>query len=198
MTISSLPKMFVSEQEGWSEMVRMHPSVKNLLGYVVMPLSVLAAAMYVFAELFYTGMIFPRLEPALSVSEALVVGGAFSLAEVLMVGLMAVFIKQMGEGVGAVVPYENAFALAAIAPVPLWLAALALFVPSLSVNVAVLSIAWVGSIALIRHGVRPLIGLQDTAQIKKMANMVTFSGVVAWVAVMIVLAFLLSTVLGFR
>lgn len=198
MTLSNLPRMFVSEQEGWSEMVRMHPSVKNLLLYVVGPMSLLPALMYAFAELAYPGAIFPKLAPSLSMGEAVVVGSAFFLAEVLMVALMAVFIQQMGEAVGMVPPYENAFALAAIAPIPLWLSSLALFVPSLWVNVLVVAMAWVGSVALIRHGVRPLIGLQDEGAAHKMAHMVTFIGILAWVALMVMLAFFLSVVLGLR
>lgn len=199
MTLSNLPRMFVSEKEGWSEMVRMHPSVKNLLMYLVLPMSLLPALMYAFAELAYPGAIFPKLEPPLSMGEAMVVGGAFFLAEVLMVALMGVFIQQMGESVGVKTPpYENAFSLAAIAPIPLWLSSLALFVPSLAVNVFVVAAAWIGSVALIRHGVRPLMRLQDEMAAHKMANMVTFIGIVAWVALMVMLAFLLSVVLGLR
>lgn len=198
MTLSSLPRMFVSEKEGWSEMVRMHPSVKNLLMYLVLPMSLLPALMYAFAELAYPGAIFPKLEPSLSMGEAMVVGGAFFLAEVLMVALMGVFIQQMGESMGIVSPYEHAFTLAAIAPVPLWLSSLALFVPNLWFNALAVAVAWVGCVALIRHGVRPLMALQDEMLAHKMANMVTFIGMVAWVALMVMLAFLLSVVLGLR
>ncbi len=198
MSLSSLPRMFVSEKEGWSEMVRMHPSVKNLLMYLVVPMSLLPALMYAFAELAYPGAIFPKLEPSLSLTEALAVGACFLLAEVLMVALMGVFIQQMSESVDAASSYEHAFALAAIAPIPLWLSSLALFVPNLWVNVLAVAIAWVGCVALIRHGVRPLLGLHDEMQAHKMANMLTFIGIVAWIALMVMLAFLLSVVLGLR
>lgn len=198
MSISSLPRMFVSEREGWSDMVRMHPSVKSLLLYLVVPMSLLPAVMYAFAELAYPGAIFVRLEPSLSLGEALIVGAAFFLIEVLMVALMAVFIQQMGESVGIVPPYEHAFSLAAVAPVPLWLSSLALFVPSLWLNVAVVAVAWVGCVALIRHGVRPLLRMRDEQQARQMANKVTFIGVVAWLLLMVMLAFLLSVVLGLR
>lgn len=52
---------------------------------------------------------------------------------------------------------DGAYALAAIAPVPLWLCSLALLVPSRSFNLAVAGAALVASLALIRHGVRPLL-----------------------------------------
>lgn len=198
MSISSLPRMFVSEKEGWSEMVRLHPSVKKLLLSLVMPMSLLPALMYAFAELAYPGAVFPKLEPSLSIGEAVVVGISFFLVEVLMVALMGVFIQQMAESAGIAQSYEHAFTLAAIAPLPLWLSSLALFVPSLWFNVFAVAVAWVGCVALIRHGVRPLLNIGEARQVRKMANMVTFIGVVAWVVVMVMLAFLLSVVLGLR
>jgi len=198
MSLASLPRMLMSETDGWLDIVRMHPSVKKLLLSFVVPMSLIPAVMYAFAELVHPGGVFPLVEPTLSVREAVVVGGMFFVAEVGMVLLMAVFIQQVCESIDIAASYENAFTLAAIAPTPLWLSSLALFVPSMWANVAVVAIAWIGSVALIWHGVRPLIGLQDAKKAHWMAYVVTFVGMLAWVALMIVLAFVLSLVLGLR
>lgn len=198
MSLANLPRMLLSDTDGWSDLVRIHPSVKRLLFFFVVPMSLIPAAMYGYAELVNPGRIFPRVEPTLSVSEVLLVGGLFVAAEVAMVALMAVFIQQVGESVDVELGYESAFTLAAIAPTPLWLSSLALFIPSMALNMLVVAIAWIGSVALIRHGVRPVTGLQDARKARWMANVVTFIGVGAWAALMIMLALLLSLVIGFR
>ncbi len=198
MSITSLPRMLLSETDGWRDVVGMHPSVKKMLLSFVMPMSLIPAAMYVYAEVLYPGGVFPLLEPTLSVREAAVVGGLFFLAEVAMVFLMAVFIQQVAESLGVAVSYEHAFTLAAIAPTPLWLSSLALFVPSMWVNALAVVLAWFACVALIRHGVHPLIGLQESVKVHRMANVLTFIGVAAWLALTIALGFLLSFVLGLR
>ena len=93
--------------------------------------------------------------------------------------------------------YEAAYSLAAIAPVPLWLSALALFVPSLAFNVVVVAAAWLASFALIRHGVRPLLQVDDGQKAHYIANMVTMAGIGAWIGLMLISAAILSMLLVF-
>ena len=196
MIIESLPKMFVSETEGWSDVVKIHPSVYKLLLALVVPLSLLPPLMYAYAGLMQPGVVFPATEPAMTGREAAMVGVAFFLIELATVAFMAMVVRQIGNAHGLDTPYENAFALAAIAPVPLWLASLALFIPSLLANVVVVALAWVGSVALIRHGVRPLLGVGDSDEAHAMANRVTMAGVAAWIALMVVMSLLMSVFLG--
>lgn len=198
MSLASWPKMLLSETEGWSDLARIHPSVTRMFLFYVVPMSLIPPVMYAYAELFHPGVIFPLVEPNLSVTEATLVGVTFFLAELAMVALMAVFIRQMGDSDALRPSYEDAFTLAAVAPTPLWLSSLALFVPSMSFNVAVAGIAWIGSAALIRHGVRPLFRLDDPDRAHHLANSITFTGVVAWIALMLMLAMTLSLVLGWR
>lgn len=192
MSPAHLPKMFFSESEGWSDIVRIHPSVKKLFTALVLPLSLVPPLMYAYAQLAYPGEIFPLSRPAPTVGQLLVNGLVFFVLELAMVSAMTLFIQQIAEGKGVRVPYENAYALAAIAPVPLWLCAFALFIPSLGTNVALLVLAWIGSVALIRHGVRPLLRIEDSRKAHYVANMIVLSGVVAWFLLMIVAAGLLS------
>src|SRR5574337_383379 len=182
MSIPSLPKMFVSESEGWSDVLKIHPTVSKVFWSLVVPMSVLPPLMYAYAGLSHPGAVLPQTEPPMTGEAAMLVGGAFFLIELATVAFMAMAIRQIGNAHGLATPYENAYALAAIAPVPLWLSSLALFIPSLWVNVAVVTVAWVGSAALIRHGVRPLLGVADGGEAHAMANRVTMAGVAAWIA----------------
>jgi hypothetical protein len=198
MTILSLPRMLVSETDGWKDLIRMHPSVAKLTAFVVMPLALIPPLMYAFAQLDYPGSIFPSIQPPLSLHEAALVGGAFFLVELLTVALMTAYIRQIGDLTANRPYFHEAFTLAAVAPIPLWLSSLALFVPNLWVNVLMVGMAWMGSAALIRHGVRPLFRLDDDENVRRMANVIIVTGVSAWVGLIVVLELMLSLVVGLR
>lgn len=198
MSLINLPRMFLSENEGWPDIVRIHPSVTKLLLFFVMPMSVIPPLMYAYAQLVYPGVVTPLVEPPLTVRELAVVGAAFFIIEVAMVALMATYIQVLGESAGVRPPYAEAYTLAAIAPTPLWLAALALFIPSAWVNALIVCAAWVGAAALIRHGVRPLFKMDDEAKAHRLANTITLTGVVVWFGLIAVLVMFLGILLGWR
>ena len=198
MSIMPISRMFLSETEGWADVLRLHPSLSKLLGYFVLPMSLIPPLMYAYASLLTPGAVLPPLQPPLSGNETLVVGAMFWVTEIAMVFWMALVIQNIAEYLNVFSGFERAFTLAAIAPTPLWLSPLALFVPSLGVNLALTALAWVGSAALIWHGVRPLIGVQEGLAAHRMANIVIFAGVMAWVVMIITLTALLSLVVGLR
>ncbi|QID16278.1 YIP1 family protein [Nitrogeniibacter mangrovi] len=198
MTLTDLPRMLFSETEGWRDIQRMHPGVTKMLLAVVGPLSLLPPLMYAYANMAHPGAIFPRLEPALSTNEALLVGGIFFLVEVAMVFMMADLIRQFANAKSLQPDYAQCFALAAIAPVPLWLTSVMLFIPSLWFNVIMLAAAWIGTAALIRHGVRSLLEVDDGELAHRIGNRITFAGVIAWLALMIMMALVVSIMLGWR
>jgi hypothetical protein len=198
MTLMTLPRMFVSEAGGWKDLVRIHPSVAKLSLFLVIPMALIPPLMHAFAQAAYPDSIFPSAQPPLSAYEATLVGGFFFLIELLTVALMTAYIRQVGD-LTASRPYSyEAFTLAAVAPIPLWLSSLALFIPSLWVNLIIVAIAWIGSTALIRHGVRPLFRVDDQAKARSMATIIIVAGISAWVALIVVLELMLSLVVGLR
>ena len=196
MLMTHFPGMLVSEKTGWEEIDHSHYSARWFFKSVVMPMSLLPPALYGYAELVHPGAIFPLSVPALSATQLLVTGVVFYGMQLLMVGYMAMLIQRMSMGRDHDPGYDSAYALAAIAPVPLWLASLALLVPSLGVTLAVGTLAWVASLALIRHGVRPLLHINDEKTAHYVANMVTLSGIAAWIALLVVSAVILSMLIG--
>jgi hypothetical protein len=195
MLIANLPKMFLSETKGWSEIQRIRPSVFRLYLFFVMPMSLIPAIMYSYSDLVHSGGIMPLISPPLSLRELILGGGAFFIVELAMVALMAAYIQQIGESVDYRPSYKEATLLAAIAPTPLWLSSLMLFIPSVGINVGAVVLAWIGTVALIRHGVRPLIKLEDESRAHRMANAMIVAGVLAWLVLMLVFALLLSVVM---
>ena len=198
MTLTHMTRMFLSETEGWGDLIKVHPLPRQLLWSFVVPMSLIPPVMYAYAELVQPGKVFPALVPHLAGGEVFLVGGLFIFAELVMVWLMTGFIHQRMESLVGNPSYEGAFTLASVAPTPLWLAALALFIPSLWVNMVVVAAAWVGFAMLIRHGISPLLGISDESQVRRMANTLTFAGVMAWVSLIVVLELLISFVVGWR
>ena len=198
MTLMSFPRMVVSETEGWRDIVRMHPSALKMFLCFVVPLSLLPPLMYAYTQLVYPGVVFDLVKPPLSVSENLIVGSVFFLIELATVALMAAYIQQLGAIADVKPGFAAAYTMAAIAPAPLWLSALMLFVPNLWINMATVLAAWVASAALIRHGVRPLFKLDDPVKARRLANAITMTGVGTWVGMLLLLMMMLSMLLGWR
>lgn len=196
MMLSDFPRMFVSDKNGWSEIDRSHFSARWFFRSVVTPMSLLPPIMYGFAETVHPGVIFPLSVPALTPMQLLVTGIVFYCAQLLMVGYMGMLIQRMAQGRDHDPGYDSAYALASIAPVPLWLASLSLLVPSRGFVLAVGIIAWIATVALIRHGVRPLLHIEDEKTANYVANMVTMSGIAAWVGLLVASAMILSLLLG--
>lgn len=195
MSIANLPAMLISETEGWSDIAQRHPAARRLFLYLVVPMSLIPPLMYAYAERVNPGAVFPLSVPAISGFELLTIGIVLFAVQLLMVSFMAMLIQRMAATQDHDPGYESAYSLAAIAPVPLWLSSLALFVPSLAFNVVVVGAAWVAAIALIRHGVRPLLKVADVKKAHYIANVVTFAGIGAWIGLMIISAAVLSMLL---
>lgn len=198
MNTHNLPKMIYSYREGWQDLIQDHPSVRKLFTMYVVPMSLIPPVMLLYALLVTPGAVFPALVPEITVMEALLVAVAFFVAEVAMVALMASIIQQMGDVVDASPKYEEAYTLAAVAPTPLWLSALVLFIPVSWVSGAVVALAWFASAALIYHGVYPLFKLEDHSKARLMGSFVLMAGVIAWAALLVVLALVISMIVGFR
>ena len=197
MSFAHFPAMLISETEGWSDIERAHPHARSLFFGLVMPLSIIPPAMYAFAERVYPGAVFPLSVPAMTGGELLTSGIVLFAVQLVMVSFMAMMIQRMAMNQDHDPGFESAYTLAAIAPVPLWLSSLALFVPSLAFNLLVVAVAWVASVALIRHGVRPMLKINDARKAHFVSNLVTVAGVMAWSGLMIISAALLRVLHGF-
>ncbi|MGE5468723.1 MAG: Yip1 family protein [Ignavibacteria bacterium] len=198
MTLASLPRMLVSENDGWPELSRNHPTVSRLFAFLVVPMSLIPPLMYAWSQVAAPGAVFPLVEPPLAWEEIMVVGIVFFGIELADVALMASYIQQLGELADVKPDYATAYMLAAVAPTPLWLSALGLFVPNLAFNVLLVIAAWACSVALIRNGVRPLFHVADEHKAMRMANAVTAAGVAVWAGMLLLFMMLLGMLLGWR
>ncbi|HPE71987.1 MAG: DUF1282 family protein [Candidatus Competibacteraceae bacterium] len=185
MNLMQTPKMIFSFHAGWDDIIRIHPSVTRLFAWVVLPLSLLPPAMIFYAGGHYGDVFAPGVSPEQWHTAA----GIFFIAELLTVPLMAWLIHLIVTKTYSVTAdYHECFTLAAIAPIPLWLSSLALFVPSLSINIVIGILALICSAGLIYHGVYALFRMRENLQALQMATVIAGTGLFAWlVLVQIVL-----------
>ena len=180
MNAVQMPKMIFSFHEGWDDLVRVHPSIARLFARVVLPLSLLPPAMIYYAGGSYGDVFVPGVTPEQRHAAA----GIFFLAELLTVPTVAWLIHMVSRMNNVATDYHACFILAAIAPVPLWLSSLTLFVPNLFVGIVVGGLALLCSVGLIYHGVYALFRMRDDLKALQMATVVAGAGLFMWLILM--------------
>jgi amino acid transporter len=177
MSMTHILKLFGSSQEGWNDLVRIHPSVFRLAAFLVLPLSLIPPLMLEYAGRHTVGGLFPQVSSAAWSFAAL----AFLLAEWLTVPLIAWGIRSVASSRGTACRYHDAFTLAAIAPIPMWLSALVLFAGNTAAILAVAIAGLAASVVLIFRGVEGILKVEEDVVAAQIAYVVTAMGLIAWV-----------------
>ncbi len=176
MKLMQLPRMMWSSHEGWDELGHEHPSMARLFLGLVLPLSFLPPLMLAQAADGIGAQHFPHV-PA---QAWLLAAAVFFVVELGTVLLMTALIRAVSQSKGASADVHDAFTVAAIAPVPLWLSALVLLQQDIAVVIIVPVVALVASAGLIRHGVENMLQVREAVDAAELALIVTNTGVLAW------------------
>jgi Yip1 domain len=182
MNIVSISKMVVSSSAGWPELERSHPPLVSLFAYVVLPLSVLPPIMLYHAGSSYGDAIVAGYGGKPWDSIALV----FFLTEVFTLFVMGWLIRRIAEVHEVSVSSHDAYMLAGIAPIPLWLSSLGLLVPSLPFNAGLSLVALAASCGLIYHGVYALCHMHEEVSAAAITWAVMGAGLVAWALLLLI------------
>ena len=180
MNPSQMPRMLLSFHEGWDDLIRIHPSIFRMFALVVLPLSLLPPAMIYYAGGNY-GDVFAR---GVALGQWRTSAEIFFLAELLTVPLMAWLIHLVARANNVAAGYHECFTLAALAPIPLWISSLMLFIPNLAVGIVVGALALLASLALTYRGVYALLRMHDDLRALQMASVITGTGLLAWLLLM--------------
>lgn len=179
MNIYSIYKMPFSTKAVWPELVRVDSIIARIFWLLVVPLSLLPPAMLYLAGSHYGDAFFEGFSSKPWGHIALV----FFIGEIASVTLMGWVIKHVARAWGAQVSFRNAYRLAAIAPIPLWVSSLGLLVASLAFNVALTILALALSCALIFQGVRSFCQIseeEDIVQAADITRIVFGVGLLVW------------------
>ena len=185
MSLMSLAKLPLSADKGWPQLARLHPGILRVFLLLVLPLSLLPPAM-----LYYAGTHYPEvLGQAARAKNWTEVAAIFFMAEWGTYLLMGWLIRQVGASHALTVDQRDAYLLAAIAAVPLWLSSLGLVVPNLAFNATVSTLALGLSCALLYQGLQALGRTRDEVVATGIVQIVIGAGLIAW-ALLLVLALL--------
>ncbi len=114
------------------------------------------------------------------------IAGVFFLAEMLTFAGMGWLIRQIAETRKVKIDNHDAYLLAAIAPVPLWLSAFGLFFTSIPINMAMSVVALACSCGLIYHGIFALCHMHEEIEAMSITYTVISAGLVAWVLLLVI------------
>lgn len=178
MNVSSISRMPFSPAGAWRELAHVDSTVRRTFWRIVVPLSLLPPAMIYLAGRLHGGALVGGFG-----------GGAwgpmaalFFLCEIASVTLMAWLVRRVAGAWEVPIDDRDAYVLAAVAAVPLWLSSLGLLVPSAAFNVALAAVALTLSFALLLQGVRSFCtnDVDGLARALDVSRLVFAGGLAAW------------------
>ena len=152
MTMTQLLSLPFSANGVWRELKGTNLSIPFLAWVIVVPMSFLPPVLLYYAGTHYGDSFINGFAD----KEWRFITTILFLAELLTFFVMGWLIKAVLDGHQLQIEYPDAYLLAAIAPLPLWLSSLALLVPVLAVSVIAVFAGMFLSCALIYQGVRSL------------------------------------------
>ncbi len=157
MNVSSLFKMPVSPKATWPELARIDSTVARTFWFLVVPISLLPPAMIYLAGSHYGDVFFEGY----SNKPWGLIAPTFFFLELASVTWMGWLIGRVAGAWGEHISNRNAYVVATIAAIPLWISSLGLLVASLAFNVALSALALILSCGLVFQGVRSFCRIAD-------------------------------------
>lgn len=177
MNIKQLARHPFSSNGAWSELRRRNLSIPFLAWVVVVPMSFLPPVLLYYAGTQY-GDAFMQ---GFGDKEWRFITTILFLAELLTFFVMGWLIYAVMDSHQLKLSYQDAYLLAAIAPLPLWLSSLALLVPVLAVSVVAVFAGLFFSCALVYQGLRSLCERTDNdVEVMSATYTIMAASLLAW------------------
>ncbi|GAB3256428.1 hypothetical protein [Chitinimonas naiadis] len=176
MKISSYPKMFFSYHAGWDDLSEATISVAQLTLFLVLPFALLPAAMIAFVAAdhatYYSALVPAARYPGIAL--------VFLLAELLTVPIMGLAIKAMLGNREKPLPFQRAYLMASIAPIPMWLSSLTLAVPHMGFNLLCGLLGLCAALLLVVHGIPKLLQVEEGIEAEDVGYAIISLGGLLW------------------
>lgn len=176
MDFIQYPRMLWSSHAGWDKLANADLAPSQLIYRLVLPMALLPPLMIIYASTH----IGPAYFPTVSAPVWWLVALQFLALQLLVVPLMAWAIQSLATSHGGSGTYRDAFKVAAVAPVPLWLSSLILLQNEIWLVIGVPLLALGASAALIMRGVEGLLKVGDDLDAANLAITVIALGVLVW------------------
>lgn len=176
MSLLKYARMPFSFRDGWDEVYAERPSVVKTFLFLVLPFSMLAPAMLIYAGNHHAAAYGMDTSAARWQAVAL----TFFLAELLTVPLMGVMIRQVAAVHKIAADARDAFMLAAIMSVPMCLSSLGLAIPSLWPMMGIVVLGFAVAAVLLYRGTFFILRLKDPMQAQAISSEVFATGGLVW------------------
>lgn len=176
MTPLNALKMMFSDHAGWEDLIRVHPSVLSMFARVVAPMSLLPPIMLWYAANYHGD----EFLVGFAGKPWGLIAGTFFVAELVSVAAMGWVIRAVADNHGVPCDYHDAYVLAGMTPLPMWLSSLALAVPSIGFVAAVAVVGLGLSILMTYHGVRALFHAEEQIVAASITYSVMGAGILVW------------------
>jgi MFS family permease len=177
MTMLTYLKMPFSFRAGWNQLSATHPSVWKTFLLLSLPFALIPPLMLVLAGGQHGAAYLVDATPARWQAVAFI----FLIAELLTVPLMGWVIGRIAASRGLVVRFEDAFRLAAICALPMWLSSLVLLIPQMWVVIAGIVGGLLVAADMLYHGSASILNISDRTQAQSLSYEVFSAGCLAWV-----------------
>jgi hypothetical protein len=185
MNLQAMSRLPLSADDGWPELMRIRPSLARTFALLVLPLSLVPPLMLVWAGTQHPEMFPPELRDRPWAE----IAAWFFVAELGTLAAMGWLIRRVAHAHGLEVSYHDTYLLAFVTPVPMWLSALGLFVPTLIFATVLAAGGLVMSCAILYHGIQAYCGTREDVAVAGLVRTVLGLGFAAWCALLaIVLA----------
>ncbi|WP_137938457.1 Yip1 family protein [Chitinivorax sp. B] len=187
MKLSAYSRMITSFHVGWDELHRDPPSIISMMINLVLPFSLLPAAM-----ILYAGHVNGQLYvPNASIDRWNTIALLFLVAELATVPLMAWVLRLIAESKQLQATYRDGFVVAAAAAIPLWLSSLVLLIPNPAINLIGVLLGLLASFAMLYHGLPEMFGTDEGIESLDLAYSSISAGGAAWTLLMAMVLLLL-------
>ncbi|RTQ99408.1 Yip1 family protein [Halomonas nitroreducens] len=175
MTLTTLLALPFSTPS-WAALRKHRPSITALILWLVLPLSLVPPLMLYYAGTHYGDAFLTGFGD----KQWRFITTIFFLAELLTFAVMGWLIHEIANAGTRRIAFRDAYLLAALAPVPLWLSSLGLVVPSLTVNVAIALGALGVSCGIVYHGLQGLCRIHEDVEAMSATYTIMAVSVLAW------------------
>lgn len=176
-----IPKMILSPRDVWPELEQRRAGLLNTIVYTALPLALLPPVMIYKAGIHFGDAIVAgwSSKPWLLIAIVLLAG------EVVTFAAMGWLIKSIAGAAHARIDTHDAYLVAAVAPIPMWLSALFLVVPDLVLNTLAMLTGLGVSCALMYHGVRAMCRMDDHVEAAGITHTVMAAAMIGWALLLV-------------
>lgn len=183
MTLQSVLRLALVDHGGWDELKRIPRPLARLFLRIVLPLSLLPPAMVYYAGTYHG----ESFVVGFGEKAWLPIAVAFLLANWVTVAGMGWVIRAIAAANGVRCEYRDAYVLAMLSPIPLWLSSLTLVIPNLALAVCVSMMALAASIGITYHGVRSLCREDEEVVVASVTHGIVAVGLMAWALLLVLI-----------